>query len=100
MSMKESRTDFDGDGKDDVLVFRSTDGYVGKWYSDTPRSPVFSYETAQYIGGSPGAFPGAQLLVGDFDGDCGCRKLTPPGDIRESRPRRDPAAGRGSGPGR
>jgi FG-GAP repeat len=38
--------DFDGDGKTDVLVFRPSDGYVGKWYSDTPRSPVFDYQTA------------------------------------------------------
>ena len=31
---------------------------------------------------------------------CGCRKPMPPGDIRESRPQRGRAAGRGSGPGR
>ena len=30
--------------------------------------------------------------------DCGCRKPTPPGDIRESRPRRDRAAGPGTDP--
>jgi hypothetical protein len=28
----------------------------------------------------------------------GCRKPTPPGDIRESRPRHDPAAGPGTDP--
>jgi hypothetical protein len=30
---------------------------------------------------------------------CACRKPMPPGDIRESRPRRGHAAGRGNGPG-
>src|SRR6516164_6964721 len=61
--------DFDGDGRTDVLVFRSSDGYFAKWYSDAARGPDFVYTAPRYIGGSPGAFPGAQLVVGDFDGD-------------------------------
>ena len=61
--------DFDGDGRADVLVFRPSDGYFAKWYSDAGRGPDFAYTEARYIGGSPGALPGAQLIVGDFDGD-------------------------------
>ena len=48
------------------------------------------------------ASPGDEVLGSANIGvaGCGCRKPTPPGDIRESRPQRDRAAGRGSGLGR
>ena len=45
----------------------------------------------------PGGHPGNDS---DSSATCGCRKPMPPGDIRESRPQRGRAAGRGSGLGR
>ena len=59
--------DFNGDGMTDVLVFRSSDGFVGQWLSDGVGG--WNYQPAVYMGGSPGAFPGAQILTGDFNGD-------------------------------
>jgi hypothetical protein len=61
--------DFDGDGRSDVLVFRPSDGYFSKWYSGATRDPDFLYQQGRHVGGSPGALPDAQLLIGDFDGD-------------------------------
>ncbi len=59
--------DFNGDGKTDVLVFRSSDGYVAQWFSDGAGG--WYYQPAVYIGGTPSNFPEAQILTGDFNGD-------------------------------
>ncbi|MGH9843252.1 MAG: FG-GAP repeat domain-containing protein, partial [Blastocatellia bacterium] len=58
--------DFNGDGKTDILVFRSSDGYFAKWYSDSGGTigPDFNYQASRYIAGGAGALPGAQLISG------------------------------------
>jgi hypothetical protein len=61
--------DFNGDGATDVLVFRSSDGAFFKWYGDPSESADFVYEPLRYVGGSAGAFPGMQVVTGDFNND-------------------------------
>jgi hypothetical protein len=63
--------DFNGDGKTDMLVFRSSDGAFWKWYGDSGgRSADFSfYQQQRFIGGKAGVVTGAQMIPGDFNGD-------------------------------
>ncbi|MGH9843926.1 MAG: FG-GAP repeat domain-containing protein, partial [Blastocatellia bacterium] len=61
--------DFNGDGKTDILVFRSSDGQFAKWYGGGTIGPDFNYQAGRFIAGSPGALQGAQLIPGDFNGD-------------------------------
>jgi hypothetical protein len=48
--------DFNGDGKTDVLLFRSSDGYVAQWLSN--GDGTWGYQPVVVIGGSPGSLPG------------------------------------------
>jgi hypothetical protein len=62
MAFADPHVDFDGDGKSDVLVFRSSDGPVAQWLSNGAGG--WNYQSTVYIGG--GGFSGAQLIPGDF----------------------------------
>jgi hypothetical protein len=66
-----ARSDFNGDLRSDVLLSRSSDGAFWKWYSDGPGiGPDFTFPYApRYLGGSPGAVGGAQMIPIDFNGD-------------------------------
>jgi hypothetical protein len=47
----------------DFVVFRASDGYFGKWFNNALLSPDFEYiAPPRYVGGAPGALPGAQLI--------------------------------------
>ncbi|HXH28810.1 MAG TPA: FG-GAP-like repeat-containing protein, partial [Candidatus Polarisedimenticolia bacterium] len=62
--------DLDGDGADDIVVFRSSDGMFGKWFSNpAPRGPDFVYTQTRYIGGAAGTVTGATLIPADVNGD-------------------------------
>jgi hypothetical protein len=54
--------DFNGDGKTDVLMFRSSDGAFAKWFSDGTEDAGWNYQLGNYIGGSPGTVSGAQMI--------------------------------------
>jgi len=55
--------DLDGDGKTDFVVFRSSDGYFGKWFNNGSHLPDFQYiSPTRFIGGVAGALQGAQLI--------------------------------------
>lgn len=63
--------DFSGDGRSDLVVFRSSDGSFRKWYGDigAPGPDFSTPQPVRYIGGAPGALPGTSMSSADFDGN-------------------------------
>jgi hypothetical protein len=53
---------------EDILVFRPADGAFAKWYSDGSVGPGFNFQEVGFIGGTPGAWPNAQMIPADFNG--------------------------------
>jgi hypothetical protein len=54
MAFADPRVDFKGDGKSDVLVFRSGDGYVGQWLSN--GNGTWTDQSRVFIGGIAGVY--------------------------------------------
>ena len=61
--------DFNGDGRTDVLVYRTDTGAYAKWFSDGGVDAGFTYEPTQYVGNAPGAWTNIQMVAADFNGD-------------------------------
>jgi hypothetical protein len=62
-------TDFNGDGKTDLLVYRTDTGAFTKWFSDGGVDPGFKYQSAGYVANASGAWTNIQMLAADFNGD-------------------------------
>ena len=70
IAVAASLTPMGASTQSDVLVFRSSDGAFWKWYGGPATTPGFpGYQAGQYIGGTPGAVPGAQMIPMKFNGD-------------------------------
>jgi FG-GAP-like repeat len=61
--------DFNGDGKTDILAFRSDNGAYAKWYSDGGVDATFLYQTVHYADNAPGKMTNVGMVAADFNGD-------------------------------
>jgi hypothetical protein len=61
--------DFNGDGKTDILVYRTDTGAFAKWYSDGAIDAGFNYQAPGYVGNAPGAWTNLAMVPVDFNGD-------------------------------
>jgi hypothetical protein len=61
--------DFNGDGKTDIMVYRTDNGAYAKWFSDGGVDAGFIYQPIGYVANAPGAWTNIQMVAADFNGD-------------------------------